>query len=182
MLRIIKQSVRSMFQGSERDTLLPLLAAGKLQAWGRLGNGFPPLSAIPGDRWTTHFLEYHPAPTGGINQTFLKAKARPFESDFYDVYLNREQLRHIWHDRLELIPLLEAARIVFDRTKDTVSAGMARAEGGNDAALRWYCYMLIGVKGDGVTRLMELSGTRPPSRVREPFPFDRPPVCTENLV
>jgi len=76
MLRIIRQSVRSMFQGSERDTLLPLLAAGKLQAWGRLGNGFPPLSAIPGDRWTTHFLEYHPAPTGGINQTFLKAKAR----------------------------------------------------------------------------------------------------------
>ena len=39
--------------------------------------------------------------------------------------------------------------------------------------------MLIGVKGDGVTRLVELSGTRPPSRVREPIPFDRPPPHLE---
>jgi hypothetical protein len=31
------------------------------------------------------------------------------------------------------------------------------------------------VKGDGVTRLVEFSGTRPPSRVGEPIPFDRPP-------
>jgi hypothetical protein len=60
-----------------------------------------------------------------------------------------------------------------------MSAGMARAEGNDDAALRWYCYMLVGVKGDGVTRLMELTGTRPPSRVREPIPFDRPPPHLE---
>jgi hypothetical protein len=171
--------VMSLFESPERDKLLPLLEAGRLQAWGRRGNGFPPLSAIPADGWSTHFLEHHPAPKDGINQTFLKVKVRPYESAYYDVYLNREQLRRVWQDRLDFVPLLDAARIVFDETKDTMSAGMARAEGDNDAALRWYCYMLIGVKGDGVTRLMELSGTRPPSRVREHIGYDRPPPRLE---
>jgi nucleoside phosphorylase len=95
--------VRSMFEDGERDKLLPLLAAGKLQAWGRRGNGFPPLSAISGDHWNSHFLEYHSAPTGGINQTFLKVSTRPYESDYYDVHLNREQLRRVWHDRLDFV-------------------------------------------------------------------------------
>ena len=77
------------------------------------------------------------------------------------------------------IPLLEAARIVFDQTKDSLSAQMARGEGSNDLALRWYCYMLVGVKGDGVTRLTEMTGTRPPSRIRESIRFDRPPPDLE---
>jgi hypothetical protein len=80
---------------------------------------------------------------------------------------------------METIPLLEAARMVFDQTKDSLSAQMARAEGSNDLALRWYCYMLIGVKGDGVTRLMEMTGRRPPSRIQEPIEFDRPPPDLE---
>jgi hypothetical protein len=33
----------------------------------------------------------------------------------------------VWHDQLNFVPLLEAARIVFDQTKDGISAGMARA-------------------------------------------------------
>jgi hypothetical protein len=171
--------VRSLFESVERDKLLPLLAAGKITAWGRRGNGFPPLSAIPADHWRTHLLEYHPAPDGGINQTFLKVKARPYESEYYDVHLNREQLRRVWHDQLYFVPLLEAARIVFDQTKDSISAGMARAAGDNEAALRWYCNMLIGVRGDGVTRLMDLSGTCPPSRVQERIAYDRPPPHLE---
>jgi hypothetical protein len=77
------------------------------------------------------------------------------------------------------IPLLEAARTVFDQTKDSTCAEMARAEGSTKLALGWYCYMLIGVKGDGVTRLMELTGTRPPSRVQELIKFDRPPPDLE---
>ena len=93
--------------------------------------------------------------------------------------MNKEELRRVWRDRLDFVPILKAARIVFDQTKDSVSAGMARAEGDNDAALRWYCYMLIGVKGDGMTHLMELSGTRPPSRVQEQIPYDRPPPHLE---
>jgi hypothetical protein len=68
---------------------------------------------------------------------------------------------------------------VFDQTKDSTSAQMARAEGTNDLALRCYCYQLIGVKGDGVTHLMEMTGTRPPSRVQEPMQFDRPPPDLE---
>jgi len=79
----------------------------------------------------------------------------------------------------EFLPLLEAARVVFDQTKDSISAQMARAEGSNDLALRWYCYMLIGVKGDGVTHLMEMTGKRPPSRIQEPIPYDRPPPDLE---
>jgi len=79
----------------------------------------------------------------------------------------------------EFLPLLEAARVVFDQTKDSISAQMARAEGSNDLALRWYCYMLIGVKGDGVTHLMEMTGKRPPSRVQEPITYDRPPPDLE---
>jgi hypothetical protein len=79
----------------------------------------------------------------------------------------------------KFIPLLEAARLVFDQTKDSTCAQMARAEGSNDLALRWYCNTLIGVRGDGVTRLMELTGTRPPSRVQEPIKYDRPPPDLE---
>ena len=79
----------------------------------------------------------------------------------------------------EFLSFLEAARVVFDQTKDTISAEMARAEGSNDLALRWYCYMLIGVKGDGVTHLMEMTGKRPPSRVQEPIKYDRPPPDLE---
>jgi hypothetical protein len=131
---------------------------------------------IPADHWRTHFVEFHPAGDAGrINQTFFKIKGRPYESDYYDIYFNRQQLKRVWQAELELIPLLEAARLVFDQTKDSLSAQMARAEGTPDLALRWYCYHLIGVKGDGVTHLMDMTGTRPPSRVQEPILFDRPP-------
>jgi len=173
-------AVRNLFETSERDKLIPLLEAGKIESWGRKGNGFPPLMRIPADQWRTHFVEFHPAGDAGrINQTFLKIKGRPHESDYYDIHLNREQLKRVWSDELESIPLLEAARLVFDQTKDSTSAQMARAEGSNDLALRWYCYQLIGVKGDGVTRLMEMTGTRPPSRIQEPIRFDRPPPDLE---
>jgi hypothetical protein len=173
-------AARHLFETSERDKPIPLLEAGKIESWGRRGNGSPPLMRIPADQWRTHFVEFHPARDVGINQTFLKIKGRPYETtDYYDIHLNREQLKRVWRDELELIPLLEAARLVFDQTKDSTSAQLARAEGTNDLALRWYCYQLIGVKGDGVTRLLEMTGTRPPCRVQEPIQFDRPPPDLE---
>jgi hypothetical protein len=172
-------AVRFLFESSERDKLLPLLEIGKIEAWGRKGNGFPPLIRIPADHWRTHFLEFHPARGAGINQTFLKVKGRPYESEYYDVHLNREQLKRVWSDKLDMVPLLEAARLVFDQTRDSISAQMARAEGTDDLALRWYCYRLIGVMGDGATHLMDMTGTRPPSRIQERIKFDRPPPDLE---
>jgi hypothetical protein len=77
------------------------------------------------------------------------------------------------------IPLLEAARIVFDQTKDSVSAEMARREGSTARALEWYCRALTCAQGDGATHLMEMTGTRPPSRVQEPIPYNRPPPDLE---
>jgi len=79
----------------------------------------------------------------------------------------------------EHIPLLEAARIVFDQTKDSTMAEMARRDGSTKLALEWYCRALICVQGDGTTHLMEMTGTRPPSRVQEPIPYDKPPPDLE---
>jgi hypothetical protein len=81
---------------TERDKLLPLLEAGKIEAWGRLGNGYPPLMKIPANLWRTNYLIRYPPPSGGgINQTFLKSKAR-HESTYYDAHLNRAQLERAW--------------------------------------------------------------------------------------
>jgi hypothetical protein len=85
-----------LFETTERDVLLPLLESGKIEAWGRLGNGYPPLMKIPPDFWRTNYLvRYLRAGGGGINQTFLKSKGR-HESTYYDVYLNRLQLTKVF--------------------------------------------------------------------------------------
>ena len=51
-----------LFEASERDELIPLLEDGKIKAWGRLGNGHPPLTKIPSDIWRTNYLVRYPAP------------------------------------------------------------------------------------------------------------------------
>jgi hypothetical protein len=100
-----------LLDSSERDKLLPLLEGGKIDAWGRLGNGHPPLIRIPSDLWRTNYLVRYPAPSGGINQTFLKSKGR-HETTYYDVHLNRAQLERVWPDlwskaSLDRIPCTE---------------------------------------------------------------------------
>jgi hypothetical protein len=93
-----------LLESSQRDKLLPLLEGGKIEAWGRLGNGHPPLMKIPSDLWRTNYLVRYPAPIGGISQTFLKSKAR-HETTYYDVYLNRAQLERVWPNLWSEVPL-----------------------------------------------------------------------------
>jgi hypothetical protein len=87
----------NLFAAPHHDKLLPLLERGKIEAWGRLGNGGPPLTLIPAAQWTTHYLDFRSSLGGGsINQTFFRPKSRPYESTYFDVYLNRSQIERGW--------------------------------------------------------------------------------------
>jgi hypothetical protein len=140
--------VSGLFDSSERDKLLPLLEGGKIDSWGRLGNGYPPLMKIPFDLWRTNYLIRYPAPSGGINQTFLKSKAR-HESTYYDVHLNRSQLERAWPglwtkaslDRIpctELLSIATAAGWDFDSNNSLHLLDLQDAlrQGGADDTLR----------------------------------------------
>ena len=114
-----------LFESAERDKLLPLLEGGKIDAWGRLGNGDPPLMKIPNDFWRTNYLVRYPAPSGGINQTFLKSKIR-HETTYYDIHLNRAQLEQVWanlwsHASIDRIPCTELLKLAAAAGWDFVS-------------------------------------------------------------
>jgi hypothetical protein len=114
-----------LFESGERDKLLPLLEGGKIDAWGRLGNGHPPLMKIPSDLWRTNYLVRYPASSGGINQTFLKSKVR-HETTYYDVHLNRAQLERVWPNlwsqaSLDRIPCTELLRMAAAAGWDFIS-------------------------------------------------------------
>ena len=97
----------------DRDKLIPLLEAGKLQAWGRLGEGNPPPTKISADKWATCYLDHRPAVSPGtINQTYFRPKARPYESTYYDVHLNRSRLKRAWPNLWEPAPSLVDAESV----------------------------------------------------------------------
>jgi hypothetical protein len=97
-LRVADDTVAwGLFGAPHNDKLLPLLERGKLEAWGRIGNGQRPLTLIPADQWRTHYLDNRPADgPGRINQTFFRPRGRPYESTYYDVHLNRSQLKRAW--------------------------------------------------------------------------------------
>jgi hypothetical protein len=111
----------------ERDKLIPLLEAGKLHAWGRLGNGNPPPTKIPADQWSNHYLDNRPADSPGrINQTYFRPKSRPHESTYYDVHLNRVQLERAWPDlwrrtSIDRIPCTELLKMAADAGWDFTS-------------------------------------------------------------
>jgi hypothetical protein len=89
--------VGALFAAPHHDKLLPLLERGRINAWGRLGNGRPPLTLIPADEWRTHYLLNIPSDgPGRINQTYFRSKARTYEGTYYDVYLNRSQVERAW--------------------------------------------------------------------------------------
>src|SRR5260370_13463975 len=99
--------VIALFDGDERDKLLPLLEAEKVTAWARpMGRGEPPLTKLSGQLWKTHYLLSLPR-EGQWNraQTFLKTKARN-ETSYYDLYLNEVQIASLWPE-YEKISLLE---------------------------------------------------------------------------
>jgi hypothetical protein len=108
----------------ERDKLIPLLEAGRLIAWGRLGNGNPPPTKIPADQWTTHYLDHRPAESPGrVNQTYFRPKSRAYESTYYDVHLNRSQLERAWpglrqQTSLNRIPITELMKMATSRGWD----------------------------------------------------------------
>lgn len=131
--------VWGLFESSDRDKLFPLLEDGKIQAWGRLGNGFPPLMKIPHDLWRTNYIIRlaEPLVAGRINQTFLKSKSR-HESSYYDVCLNRSQLKNYWPKLGEPISLYEAASLSYGETRGTVISEMA--EHRSDSPLFWYVF------------------------------------------
>src|ERR1035437_2465984 len=89
----------ALFDGHERDKIVPLLEAGKLTAWARgMGTGEPPLLKLDGSIWRSHYLQFLPKMQGEVktkNQTFLKTNAR-HENSYYDIFLNLEQSRKIW--------------------------------------------------------------------------------------
>jgi hypothetical protein len=131
--------VWGLFESSDRDKLFPLLEDGKVQAWGRLGNGFPPLMKIPQDLWRTNYIIRiaEPLVPGRINQTFLKTKSR-HESSYYDVCLNHAQLKNYWPKLGEPISLYEAASLAYGETRGTVISGMAEQR--SDSPLFWYVF------------------------------------------
>jgi hypothetical protein len=116
-------SVIDLFQGNERDKLFPLLEAEKLAAWARPDKGPAPgveasLTKLVGSTWKSHYFVFYPRVPGQFerNQTFVKGKG-PLETSYYDVHLNQKQVERAWLE-LQQIPILEAARVAFDRAEE----------------------------------------------------------------
>jgi hypothetical protein len=102
-------SIVALFEGAERDKLLPLLEIERIIAWGRpMGPGDPPLTRISGRLWSTHFLLTLPKQgQWSESQSFLKTKARQ-QTSYYDIHVNRTQIERIWPLRGQLRPMFEA--------------------------------------------------------------------------
>jgi hypothetical protein len=125
-----------LFETKDRDLLFPLLERGKLDAWGRLGNG--PLTKIPSEQWAAHYLDNRPADgPGRINQTFFRPRSRPYESTYYDVHLNRAQVESAWPDaaknetfysRAEIDEMLAAMRRISVLVNQTAVAARDSAQ------------------------------------------------------
>jgi len=72
----------------------------------------------------------------------------------------------------DFIPLLEAATRAYEQTRNDRIASFAVANDATpDGILRWYCYALVIPRDNGP--LMQLFGTRPPSRVQEQITFQK---------
>jgi hypothetical protein len=95
----------SLFDGVDADKLVPLLEGEKITSWGRpRGMGEPPLLRVPGAVWRTHRIEFHPhgSVDRRINQTFLKRGSETHV--YYDIRLNRAQLKRIWPNFEQVTP------------------------------------------------------------------------------
>lgn len=170
-VRIADNSIAwKLFETADRDKLLPLLERGKIDAWGRLGHGHPPLTLIPADQWKTHYLINLPADgPGRINQTYFRPRARPYESTYYDVHFNRAQLSRAWPNIWDRVPLMEAARRAYEQTKDReVSIFPYALSKSDDDILTWYCNAMT-ISHEGKPPLIKLYGNQPPSRIIEPI-------------
>jgi hypothetical protein len=89
-------AVLALFEGHERDKLIPLLEAEKISAWARSGQGEPPPLRLPGNIWQSHYLVFFPKTVGlSKNQTFIRKNNR-LESTYFDVHLNKAQLKKVW--------------------------------------------------------------------------------------
>lgn len=128
----------------ERDKLYPLLEEDKIQAWGRLGNGHPPLMKIPASYWRTHYISRFADQmvAGRINQTFMKSKDR-HETSYYDVCLSGTQLLVYWPSLWSPIPLYKAASLAYGETRGTVISDMAEVR--SDSPLYWYVFHFFAV-------------------------------------
>jgi hypothetical protein len=172
-------SIVQLFEGRERDKLLPLLAAGKLASWGRsMRDQHPQLVAIRPDEWRGHHLHFIPGQAGTtINQTFFKTRIRQ-ETTYYDIHLNWAQLKRIWPDLdIEFVPLWEAATLAYEQTKNNDIGVTAYGScDSSDDILIWYCDYMARHLGSGRPPLIKLYGNQPPSRKNEEIyidPLDR---------
>jgi hypothetical protein len=75
----------------------------------------------------------------------------------------------------KFISLLEAATRAYEETRHDYIGGSVReqAHGDKEYILKWYSYALVGRSADG-SRRMQLWGSRPPSRQRDPINIDNP--------
>jgi hypothetical protein len=106
----------SLFDGANGDKLIPLLEGEKIASWGRpRGMGESPLLRVPGALWRTHRIEFHPSGgvDGRINQTFLKRGSETHT--YYDISLNRAQLKRIWPNFQQVTPSLIVRWPDFDK-------------------------------------------------------------------
>lgn len=120
-------SVIELFDGNEKDKLFPLLEANKLTAWARPMRGEAPgKEAAPvilkGDIWKTHYFDFHARVPGQFdrNQIFIKTKTRN-DTRYYDVFVNRYQIKLIWPDlEHDFVSLREAARLAYEAAEGTM--------------------------------------------------------------
>lgn len=154
--------VWQLFESPERDKLFPLLEGGKIQAWGRLGNGFPPLMKIPATHWRTHYIKrIADVVPGRINQTYMKSKGR-HESSYYDVCLSRSELLQYWPSLWDPISLYRAASLAYSETRGSVISDMAEVR--SDSPLYWYVFHFF------VVSQIPVHGRRKFSSKREQVP------------
>jgi hypothetical protein len=155
-----------LFEGAERDKLLPLLEAEKLGAWARPMRGEKPgRDAAPvilkGDVWRTHYLQFFPKEGQWERaQTFLKTKAR-HETSYYDVLLNRAQIERIWPEQMSLF---EAATRYYEAAEEAgVLDLVSPSRESPDDKLTHIKLLLM------IDERIELRGIRPPSTKSRPL-------------
>jgi hypothetical protein len=91
-------AAQRLFEGRDGDNLIPLLEAEKIFAWARpMGRGEPAPIRVPGNVWRTNQMWVVPKGDNPHmrNQTFIKTKTTN-ETSYYDLRLNRAQLKRVW--------------------------------------------------------------------------------------
>lgn len=159
---------------AERNTVgkdvIDQISSGQLAVWGRRIDGSKRLALepIPFENWrhakfTYWFLDSNNEQMLHVDCPIEAGKSWPARQ-YADIRVNREQAERIW----SYIPLKDAARIAYERTRESVFAKVAERFGKTPEGILHYI-------ASSLFLYHPIYAQKPPSTLREPVPQELRP-------